>query len=43
MIFWSSNSGFRLFGCGALLLLSILIAVVVFVLSGGACTVFIFP
>jgi hypothetical protein len=43
MLFWSSQSGFRLIGCGALLLLSILIMVLVFVLSGGACTVFIFP
>jgi len=43
MIIWSSEKGFRLFGCGVALLLSVLIAIVVFALSGGACTVFIFP
>ena len=43
MFVWRSGRRPRLMGCGTLLLVSLVIAVVVYALSGGQCTVFIFP
>jgi hypothetical protein len=43
MIVWGSGGGPRLVGCGALLLASVVIFLVIFALSGGQCGVFIFP
>ena len=43
MIVWGSGQGPRLLGCGTLLLASIVIALLIFAISGGACTVFVFP
>jgi hypothetical protein len=43
MIIWEPGRGPRLMGCGVLLLVSLAIMVLVFVLSGGACAVFVFP
>ena len=43
MIFWRSGQGPRFVGCGSLLLLSVVIALLVYTLSGGHCVVFIFP
>ncbi len=43
MIVWGSGRGPRLLGCGTLLLASIVISLLIFAISGGACTVFVFP
>jgi hypothetical protein len=43
MIVWSSGRGSRLVGCGALLLASLVLMVLVYVFSGGQCTLLIFP
>jgi hypothetical protein len=48
MIVWESGRGPRLLGCGpvgcvALLVLSLAITILVLALSGGACTIFVFP
>jgi hypothetical protein len=43
MIVWGSGRGPRLFGCGTALLASIVIALLVYALSGGQCAVFVFP
>jgi hypothetical protein len=43
MFVWSSGRGPRLMGCGTLLLTSLVIAVLVYALSGGQCTLFVFP
>jgi hypothetical protein len=43
MILWRSGRGPRLYGCGMLLLASLVLTVVVFVLSSGHCALFILP
>ena len=43
MIVWRSGQGPRLIGCGTLLLVSIVIAILIYAISGGQCTVFVFP
>ena len=43
MIFWRSGQGPRLMGCGTLLLTSLVITLLVYALSGGQCTLFVFP
>jgi hypothetical protein len=43
MIIWRSGQGPRLMGCGTMLLASIVIALLVYAISGGHCTFFIFP
>jgi hypothetical protein len=43
VIFWRPGQGPRFVGCGWLLLLSVVIALLVYTLSSGRCTVFIFP
>jgi hypothetical protein len=40
---WSSGRGPRLFGCGTLLLVSIVIALLIYAISGGQCVFFVFP
>ena len=43
MIFWSSGRGPRMMGCGTLLLMSLVITLLVFAISGGQCAFFVFP
>ncbi len=43
MIIWRSWRGSRLFGCGTLLLTSLVITLLVYAISGGQCTFFVFP
>jgi hypothetical protein len=43
MIVWSSGRGPRLVGCGTALLVSVVIMVLVYWLSGGQCTLVVFP
>jgi hypothetical protein len=43
MIVWGSGRGPRLIGCGTLLLTSLVIAILVFAISGGQCAFFVFP
>ena len=43
VIIWRSGRGPRLIGCGTLLLASIVIALLIYTISGGQCTVFVFP
>ena len=43
MMVWGSGRRPRLVGCGTLLLASIVIALLIYAISGGQCTVFVFP
>lgn len=43
MIIWRSGRRPRMMGCGTLLLASIVIALLIYAISGGQCTVFVFP
>jgi hypothetical protein len=43
MISWGAGRGPRLVGCVPLLLASVVIALLVYAVSGGQCTVFVFP
>jgi hypothetical protein len=43
MIIWGSGRRPRLMGCGTLLLTSLVIMLLVYALSGGQCTLFVFP
>jgi hypothetical protein len=43
MFIWRSGRGPRLVGCGTLLLASLVIALLIYAISGGQCTVFVFP
>jgi hypothetical protein len=43
MITWRSGRGPRLVGCGTLLLASLVIALLIYAISGGQCTVFVLP
>ncbi len=43
MFIWRSGQRPRLMGCGTLLLASLVIMLLVYALSGGQCTLFVFP
>ena len=43
MILWRSGRGPRLVGCGTMLLSALVISLLVYAISGGQCTVFVFP
>jgi hypothetical protein len=43
MIVWGGGRGPRLVGCGAMVLVSAVIMVLVYILSGGNCALVIFP